>query len=175
MRLLQTALIISIALYLAPAQAQKSAGNMVDDSWLHTKVKTALVGHGGGGINIEVYLGHVQLAGFVDSDTRKEAILAQAKSVENVAEIHDQIFVVEPDRTAGQVVDDNVITGAVKGALTDSDLGRGIGINVEVNRGVVLLSGFVDNREERGTAITIAESVDNVQEVINGMDLKPTD
>ena len=155
--------------------ADKSAGEMVDDTWLHTKVKTELVGYGSANINIEVYHGHVQLAAFVATDVEKQAILDQVHAMDDVVEVHDQLFVVDRDRSAGERLDDGVTASKVKAALADSDLGRGFNVNVEVNKGTVLLSGWVDDKDERGTALTVAETVDTVVEVLNGMDLKPAD
>jgi len=154
------------------AFADKSAGETVDDTWLHTKVKTALVGFGTSGINIEVYHGVVQLGGFIDSEVKEKAALDQAASVKGVVAVSDQLYIAEPGRTAGRTLDDGVLEGRVSSALSDADSGASWDINVEVNRGTVLLSGFVDDEEIRGRAITIAEDVDGVVEVINGMDIK---
>lgn len=155
------------------ATDQKSAGETIDDGWLQTKIKTALVGYGGGNINLEVYRGEVQLGGFVNSETEKKAALTQAESVEGVQKIHDSLYIVEPGRSAGEVVDDNVLTGEVKAALTDGDLEQGASVNVEVNRGTVLLSGFVDTDEDRDAAVEIARNVERVRKVLNGIDLRP--
>jgi osmotically-inducible protein OsmY len=175
MKLSKFAATVALFMLLPVLAAAKTAGERVDDTWIHTKVKAALVGHGGGDINIEVYHGHVQLAGFLNSEAEEEAALQAAANVEGVVKVMDQIYVVEPGRSAGRTLDDTTISAAVKAALAESDLERGLDVNVEVNRGVVLLSGWVDSTDERGTAITVAESVKNVVEVINGMDIKPAD
>jgi osmotically-inducible protein OsmY len=43
---------------------------------------------------------------------------------------------------------------------------------VEVNRGVVLLSGFVETKDNAAAAIKVAEGVKGVTEVIDGTALK---
>ena len=154
------------------AFADKTAGEAVDDTWIHTKVKTALVGHGTSDINIEVWHGAVQLAGFINSETQKRAAVDAAAAVEGVLSVSDQLVVVEPGRSAGRTLDDNVLTGRVKSAVADGDFGRGLDVNVEVNRGRVLLSGFVDSSEVRDKVVEIATETKGVAEVINGMDLK---
>ena len=163
-----TAIALSLVLS-ATAIAAKTAGEVVDDSWLHTKVKTALVGHGSSDINVEVYHGVVQLAGFMASGSTKENAVKAAASVEGVVKVSDQIHVVEGKRSAGQVLDDNTLTTKVKAALVDARKGN---INVEVNRGNVLLSGFVDSDEVRDEAVTLIKGVNGVAKVINGMDIK---
>lgn len=171
---MKTLIMLAASLLLSTgAMADKTAGESVDDTWLHTKVKTALVGHGSSNINIEVYHGEVQLAGFMTSKIAKDAAITNARNVSGVTKVLDQLYIVEPDRSAGEVLDDNTLTTRVKASLTDSDIGRGFGINVEVNRGVVLLSGFADTDDERDTAIEITRSVKGTRKVINGMNIKP--
>lgn len=163
-----TALAMTLGL-TSGAVADKTAGEMVDDSWLHTKVKTALVGHGSSDINVEVYHGVVQLAGFLTGEGHKKGAVEAAAGVEGVQRVSDQLHVVDGKRSAGQTLDDNTLTGKVKAALIDSKLG---GVNVEVNRGNVLLSGFVDSDEVRDQAVDLVKGVTGVAGVINGMDVK---
>ena len=74
----------------AATPKQESTGEYIDDSWITTKVKTAIFNEPGlkvSQINVETYKGVVQLSGFVDSagDARKAAELAQAvKGVSSV-------------------------------------------------------------------------------------------
>lgn len=160
---------VVLTLTVASLQADKSAGEIVDDSWLHAKVKAAMVGHGSSGVNVEVYHGVVQLAGFLSGDGNKENLIKSVEGVEGVKRISDQLHVVKGDRSAGTVVDDNTATAAVKATLVDAGL---MGINVEVNRGQVLLSGFVDNDDVRAEAIDLTRGLKGVAGVIDGMDLK---
>ena len=149
--------------------AEKSAGDMVDDTWLHTKVKAAMVGHGSSEVNVEVYHGVVQLAAFVTGEGHKKTLIDAVKGVEGVKKVSDQLHLVEGDRSAGTVVDDNTITALVKTTLIDKGMP---GINVEVNRGHVLLSGFVDSDDVRTKAIDATKGLKGVSKVINGMDIK---
>lgn len=74
----------------AATPKQESTGEYVDDSWITTKVKTAIFNEPGlkvSQINVETYKGVVQLSGFVDSaaDASKAVELAQAvKGVSHV-------------------------------------------------------------------------------------------
>ena len=155
------------------AQAQdKSAGERVDDGWLHTKVKANLATNQGASINIEVYKGEVQLAGFTTDPELAKSIPDNASRVQGVKKVYNQIIVVEPGRSAGELLDDGVLTSRVNGALADSELGKALDVNVESNRGTVLLSGFLDNEEQRQEAVEIARRVDGVVKVINGINLK---
>ncbi len=151
---------------------EKSAGERVDDGWLHTKVKANLATNQGASINIEVYKGEVQLAGFTTDPELAKSIPDNAARVEGVKKVYNQIIVVEPGRSAGELLDDGVLTSRVNGALADSELGKALDVNVESNRGTVLLSGFLDNEEQRQEAVEIARRVDGVEKVINGINLK---
>ncbi len=166
-------LALALAAGAGPALAQeKTAGDRVDDTWLHTKVKTALATNQGMSINIEVYKGEVQLAGFTSDPELQKSIPDHAARVEGVKKVYNQIILVEPGRSAGEVLDDGVLTTRVNGALADSELGKALDVNVESNRGTVLLSGFLDNEEQRQEAVEIARRVDGVEKVINGINLK---
>lgn len=149
--------------------ADKKAGTHVDDSVLHSKVKTALIGDdffGGLGINIEVSKGVVQLAGFVDSKRQREEVGELATGVAGVIELSNQLHVKSGSRSAGQVVDDTLIASQVKAGL-----GGDLSVNVDVYNGVVLLSGFVDSLDEKNTAIDVAQSVGHVKKILSGIEI----
>jgi hyperosmotically inducible protein len=148
--------------------AAQTAGDYVDDSILHSRVKSALVGNNfftGMEINIEVVNGVVQLAGFVDSDRQRQNAGDLASNVNGVISLSNQLYQKSGQRSAGQVVDDTLIATRVKAGL-----GGDLSVNVDVYNGVVLLSGFVNNREEKDTAVTVAKSVSHVKKVIVGID-----
>ncbi|HVK56257.1 MAG TPA: BON domain-containing protein [Burkholderiales bacterium] len=86
MKQLAACLSIAFAIALtacAPSQTSRSAGQVVDDATITTKVKSEIAQTQGIGeaasINVDTYQGVVSLAGFVDSK-------AQAQAAENAAE-----------------------------------------------------------------------------------------
>ena len=151
----------------------KTAGEGLDDTWIHTKVKATLIDHGHAGINIEVYRGVVQLAGFVDTEAQRAEAEKAAAEIKHVKQVSNKLFLQPEERTAGRTLDDGVIGTSVKTALTKGDFMRGFDTNVEVRSGVVLLSGFAGSQEQIDRAIEIAEGIEGVEKVLNGMDLKP--
>jgi hyperosmotically inducible protein len=78
-----------------------------------------------------------------------------------------------PGRSMGTTVDDSVITSKVKSSLLADDVVSGFDINVETNRGNVMLSGFVDTTNQIDRAVTIANNVQGVQRVVNHLEIKP--
>jgi hyperosmotically inducible protein len=76
------------------------------------------------------------------------------------------------EKTTGDVVDDVEIAAQVKTNLLASDLVSGHDINVEVEKGVVQLSGFVDSDAQRTEAGRIAGDIIGVKSVSNKLALK---
>ena len=79
----------------------------------------------------------------------------------------------ETKRGAGQYTDDAAVTAKVKTAIA-SDVGaRAAGsINVETYKGVVQLSGFVDNKDMADRALAAAKKVSGVSSVKNDLRVK---
>jgi len=71
--------------------------------------------------------------------------------------------------TAGQYVDDSVITTRVKAAIFDELALKTFQINVTTFQGVVQLSGFVDSAENARKAGEIARTIQGVKEVKNDL------
>ena len=74
--------------------------------------------------------------------------------------------------TAGNQLDDSVITVKVKSALLADDRTRGTEFAVTTNKGVVQLSGFVDSADEQARATSVARNVEGVQSVVNDTSIK---
>src|SRR5205809_943001 len=74
--------------------------------------------------------------------------------------------------TAGNVLDDSVVTVKVKSALMADDRTRGTQFAVTTHKGVVQLSGFVDSADEQARATAVARNVEGVQSVVNDTSIK---
>ena len=155
-------------------QAQKSAGEAIDDTVIASTVKSKLIGTEGisaNDINVEVYKGRVQLAGFVGTQSARELAINVAKAVDGVTGVSDAMIVFGEDRSAGEVLDDGVIVSKVKTAITQVETGAALEINVEVRKGNVLLSGFVPSNEAKARAGDAASSVEGVTNVYNKIEV----
>lgn len=75
-------------------------------------------------------------------------------------------------KTAGEYVDDAVITGKVKAAIIEEKAVDANDINVETYKGVVQLSGFIDNEDQRWKAVEAARRVDGVKSVRESLIVK---
>lgn len=74
--------------------------------------------------------------------------------------------------SAGEYVDDSVITGKVKAAIFENASLKSAEINVETYKGVVQLTGFVGSRASIKKATRLARAVKGVKSVKNDMIVK---
>jgi hyperosmotically inducible protein len=156
-------------------RTQRAPGEQVDDAALLTSVKSALVSDPvteAGEINVDVNRGVVKLSGFVDSPKEKSAAGDLARKVDGVQSVQNDIAVKEGSSTAGEVIDDSILTAKVKAALIESSETKAHQINVETKEGVVQLSGFVDSAGAKSAATSVAKSVTGVKDVRNELSVK---
>ncbi|HEX7374966.1 MAG TPA: BON domain-containing protein [Steroidobacteraceae bacterium] len=168
----------TMALIVAGCSAtrtQEAAGEVIDDSVLTAKVKARLIDDPvtkAGQINVETYRGVVQLGGFVDNDRQKAEASKVAGSVTGVKEVRNDLRVSSPQETMGQVVDDGTVTASVKVKLIEDTTTKAHQINVETQKGVVQLTGFVNSATVKSRAGELARSVDGVVDVHNDLEIR---
>jgi hyperosmotically inducible protein len=159
----------------APAFADKSAGDVVDDGTITTEVKAGLVGAKGvssNDINIETYKGVVLLSGFVTDQAQKDTAGKVARGVKGVKQVRNSIAVHE-STSMGTKLDDTALVSKVKAALVDAENVKSGQINVEARGGIVQLGGFVTSEGMRDRAIAVAKGVKGVKRVDDALFVKP--
>ena len=160
-----------------PAQAQKSAGEVVDDNTVNASVKAELLGAKGvpsTDIKVETYRGVVLLSGFVETQAMKDQAGKVAQGVKGVQKLHNAIAV-HPKTSMGTKLDDTVITSKVKTALMGDDDVKSGQINVETKGGIVQLAGFVTGEGMLKRALEVAGKVEGVKKVENALYVKPAE
>jgi hyperosmotically inducible periplasmic protein len=165
----------SLAAACTPTRTVKSAGEQIDDSAVTGKVKTALARDSATSaydIEVETFRGEVQLNGFVESADMKSAATRVARSVAGVKSVSNNLQVGAGSRTAGEVVDDTVITAKVKTALAADPVVAAHQVNVETREGVVQLAGFVDDTDQKSKASELTRRVAGVKQVDNQLEVK---
>jgi hyperosmotically inducible protein len=75
-------------------------------------------------------------------------------------------------KSTGEVIDDAAIAAKIKGALIADPVTKARDIKVNVYRGDVQLSGFVDNAAERKKAEDITWGINGVRSVKNDLEIK---
>ncbi len=158
-----------------PPEKRVSAGTELDDSVITTKVKSALLADNvgkGGDTSVETRKGEVLLSGFVDNQAQADREVQLARGVEGVQSVQNKLMVKDGQSTAGNVLDDSVVTVKVKSALMADEQTRGTQFAVTTHKGVVQLSGFVDSADEQARATSVARNVEGVQNVVNDTSIK---
>ena len=154
-----------------------TAGCAQPDPMITGKVKASLaVDSNVRATQIEVATkdGVVTLTGNIDSQSEKDRALEIARSTNGVKSVVDMIAVrtgtesgdaPDPNRTAGEHVDDAVITTAVKTRLLEDPMVKGSKIDVDTRAGVVFLTGSVRSQAESERAVEVARATDHVKDV----------
>ena len=75
--------------------------------------------------------------------------------------------------TAGEYLDDSVITTQVKTKLAEEKGATLTRVEVETSRGVVQLSGIVSSASDRAMAERVARNVSGVKSVRNNLQVRP--
>ncbi len=159
----------------AEEQADRTAGQVVDDLGIAARLKLALAEDdltNAMDIDIEVDRDQVQLNGFVDSDAARERAEQIAMNTDGVHSVANNLELQDGDRTTGEYLDDKVLTTKVKAALADDKTVESLTIDVETNRGTVSLGGHVDTDAERDAAEKAAQRVAGVVNVINNIEVR---
>jgi osmotically-inducible protein OsmY len=78
-------------------------------------------------------------------------------------------------QTAGEAVDDAVVTAKVKARLVDDEVTKAYQIEVATFQGSVQLSGSVDSEEARSRATELAKEVGGVKDVKNSLQVRKSD
>ncbi len=74
--------------------------------------------------------------------------------------------------SAGEFIDDTVLTTRIKAALVKDPGVSALDVNVESFKGAVQLSGFVKTTAERDRAIKIANDVPGVTQVFDSIQIR---
>lgn len=78
------------------------------------------------------------------------------------------------NRSTGQYIDDKSLTMRVNHALGENPEYKFGDVTVNVFRGTVQLSGFVNTSDQKSKAEDIAKQVEGVQKVVNNITVKST-
>lgn len=155
------------------ATDERSAGTMVDDSIIATKVKTKLIGDAlvkARHIDVDVLNGVVYLIGVVENDSQKRMAADIARGVTGVRGIQNQLMI---GRTsAGRMLDDMILGSRIKANLLKNPDIRSLNIDVDVNNRVVTLSGMTDTAEKKQMVISVAEETAGTARIVDNIQIK---
>ncbi len=116
-------------------------------------------------LDVQVNGGVVHLAGTVDNEEGRRVAEREARSVEGVRRVIDDIRI--GDESAGQMVDDATITAKVKAKLAANAEINPFDVDVATAQGVVSLVGRVKTERQKEEAGRIARETAGVKGVRN--------
>lgn len=76
------------------------------------------------------------------------------------------------ERSTGQYIDDKTLQHQVRSALSDNGEYKFDNVNVDVYRGTVQLSGFVQTSDQKDKAKEIAKNIQGVTDVENNITIQ---
>jgi hyperosmotically inducible protein len=160
---------IVAVLVLGACSTTEPVGQQIDDAGLTTKVKAKLTADPDVNpfeIDVDTTDGVVTLRGRVEEASDKTVAGRLARETEGVKRVRNEIVVgMDPDNQAPGA--DAAIVAAVESKLAADPDVSGTNIDVDVQYGVVTLSGTVRTADARAEAEAIAKSVGGVKSVRN--------
>jgi hyperosmotically inducible periplasmic protein len=163
-----------------PARDETGA---VESAWITTKIQAKyFMDRDIKARNIDVTTrnGVVTISGTVENEAQRQEALRLARDTEGAIDVRDGLRI-EPDpsraergepRDAEPRVSDDELETRVQSRFYQNDELRAHRIDVDVDDGVVKLSGEVDNETRRRQAVSIARNVDGVRDVRDELKVK---
>ena len=162
-------LFLAVALVaLAACSSTKPVSMQIDDAAIKTEVLAKLSTNGETNpfrLDVQVSEGVVHLAGTVDNQHERELAAREARSVDGVRQVVNDITIGDP--TGGQAVDDGTITAKVKAKLAASAEINPFNVDVATANGIVSLVGRVHTEAQKAEAERIARETEGVRGVRN--------
>lgn len=171
-KVLMLALVCAVLSACAATATNRSTGEFIDDKSIAASIKTSLLADpatDGLNIDVEVDRNKVQLNGFVDSQSQVDRAGEIARETSGVNSVENNLRVTAGNRQTGEYIDDNSLAARVKLALANDPTVKSLEVDVEVNRGIVSLGGFVQTSAQRSAAVAAARNVNGVVKVIDNM------
>ncbi|GFD67815.1 BON domain-containing protein [Alteromonas sp. KUL106] len=152
------------------------------DAWIDGKAEATLLFNGNldsFDINTDVKDGNVVLTGKVDNSVDKKLAEELVANIDGVMSVDNKLTIVSDNDMESDVSDDmeetvdegtseltdaKIATVIKTRLLMDTDI-SGFDIDVDVENGVVMLTGDVDSDAERDLAVEIAKNASDVKEV----------
>jgi osmotically-inducible protein OsmY len=75
----------------------------------------------------------------------------------------------------GERIDDHATSSRVRSALGEDTQYKYGGVKVETFKGTVQLSGFVNSRDQKNRAATLAQNVEGVKEIANNITVQESE
>ncbi len=146
--------------------------NDAKDAWIDGKAESVILFNtnlNSFEINTDVNNKIVTLTGTVNNETEKDLAGELIEGIDGVESVNNELTVMNSSYSmddTGELTDIK-ISAVVKSRLLFNDETSGTDISVDVDQGVVTLSGMVASRAEKELAATLAQNAQDVERVVN--------
>jgi hyperosmotically inducible periplasmic protein len=164
--------VVALAGAVSACSTTEPASMQIDDATITTRVAARIVADpelNPFEIDVDTQNGVVRLSGTVDEAGDRQKAEEVARDTSGVRDVVNEIEV--GDKTLGDTVDDTVIGTRIKAKLTADPQINPFNIDVDVERGVVTLSGRVPTEQDRRHAEELARQTSGVKEVRNRLEV----
>lgn len=147
---------------------ERTIGQMWDDATITTEVNTRLVKDAvtkARKIDVDTLQGVVLLTGVVETEAEAQRATKLASMVPGVKKVDNNLQV--GTKTFGQALDDHVIGNKIKAKLIAEPGIRSFNIDVDVENGIVTLSGIVKTVAQKEKATVIARDTTGTVKVVD--------
>lgn len=146
------------------------------DAWITSATKMRLIANEGTpafDINVDTRDAVVTLFGTVDSQEARSQAEAEARKVEGVREVRNELQVVPASEAESVARTDEQLHDAIERRLEDSPRLGEADIDVAVENGVARLTGSVPSGSDRVSALALARKTQGVRKVIDDLRVDP--
>jgi hyperosmotically inducible protein len=155
---------------VAPGTVANRTANAVDNAADNTRNAAAVAADKTRNAAATVVEKTKEVAANAADKTRNAAAVVAAKTERATDNVADNSAVAA--RKSGAVVADSVITTKVKADIFKEPELKSMAIHVETEKGVVMLSGFVDSKADADKAVRLAKGVEGVSSVKSAIKVK---
>jgi hyperosmotically inducible protein len=155
------------------ATDERTVGRVLDDATITTKINAELVKDPvakARRIDVDTLDGVVTLTGVVETSEEAKRAGEIAMRVAGVKKVKNNLQI--GSKTWGQALDDKVIGSKIKAKLVSEPGIRSLNIDVDVNKGVVTLTGIVKFKYQKDRAIEIARTTSGTVSVVDNIRVK---
>jgi len=157
----------------AVATDERQTDRMLDDATITSRINAAMIkddlvkAHQ---VDVDTVDGHVTLTGVVK--TRPESLRAAeiATSVPGVKSVRNNLQIGE--KSWSESLNDQWLGSKIKSKLIAEPEIRSLNIDVDVEKGIVTLTGVVGNRNQKKRAIEIAKATEGTVRVVDNLTVK---
>lgn len=157
-----------------PVGAAAGVRVAVEDAWITTAAKVKLMAADAPAfdINVDTRDGVVTLFGTVGSDEARRSAETVVENIDGVRAVRNELQVVAPAQQAATTRRDDEVAAALAKRFEERKDLADAGIDVQVENGVVQLSGTVDSQADRLSALTVARTTQGVRSVTDELQMK---